>query len=422
MNDSSHTVIRVGMFSDPPYSYGIPTEANGTTGIASSFLYMFCQMSNITCLYYNYSEGDYGYETNGTWHGMVNEIKNDVYDLSFPFFTPTTERLKIIDFSDPVTYEPIYLVTRSTFKDNNLNLLSSLVFDWSSWLLLILFSIVIGLLISITQMTKLNSNSCSKLIFNCIDIFSFLTDQGNVVNTRRLGIRFVIGFWGLAVVVLTGVYCGKLTSSLITNNGSKLPFYNFESFVQCIETAECRFLLPNSYLGVISEISNSQSEINIRLTKALRSNPVITVASYRDALFEILNDESYYSAAMMGQIAFMFNSHSNKNCIYSTVEYSNDILAFPIRKNSIFKGRLNAFVSQMNQNGLFNGLLKKFALLKNNVENNCRSNNFNKNDLKINVFQFFSCLFVLLVGIFISLTALLFEIVKKWFQTKLSFH
>lgn len=405
-------VIRVGMFHDPPFSFGLQEQSSHPAGIADKIVNLFCQTQNVTCQFFYEQESCYGVKVNGTWTGMIKHLIDGLYDLGSPYFTPDKERLQVVDFSPPVAYAPLILVTRRSMTvTGHIDLLSSFVYHWSSWLLLLFFSLSVGLLIALAQISKGDGNSSYKFIAK--NVFAFVTNQTNDITFTRLSIRIVFGCWSLAIVVFVGVYSGKLSSTLVSNSNTKLPFNNFETFVQCIETKHCRFLIPTTYINSLFRFNRSESEIDRRLMKALRQNPVISGFTVPASFSEIVKETQYYTVALMGVADFAYNVHSNETCMYTMRRITNNdtYIAFPLRKNSTFKRQLNSFVNHGVQTGLFQHLfMADFGA-------HCElPNSYNKEFVKINVFEFVSCIFIFLVGITTSSVAFLIEIIKMRIQ------
>lgn len=408
----SQEVIRVGMFYDKPYSYGVRNESNNEQIFHKDFVYLFCKTSNVTCEFHTSPDNDYGYFTNGKWHGMVKHISDGLFDLSFPYFTLNKERFEVIDFSTPVIYIPLILVTRKPdLSISSINLLSPFVFHWTAWILLILFSLVIGVLIAVYEINPLGRRFCFRLLTGCIDAFSFVTNQTSELVVPRLCVRFIIGFWAMSIVILCGIYCGKLTSSLIRSTSGKLPFNDLITFVDCLETSECQLVLHKEHLSFVTDIYVSDSPIGNRLKHFLENHHIFQFGSLKETLRQILMDKSRYLVAMMSHADYLMSSNFNVNCLYSWVQFGTDVNAFPFRKNSTFKETLNLFVERANQAGIFSKVYSDMF----GVEQECLIKQYDNLSIRINLIQFLGCLFVLLIGIIVSASIFSVEIFKPWF-------
>lgn len=411
LNNSN--VVRVGTFYDAPLSYG--TKENFFTkpkALATEFLYAYCETQNVNCDFQESPDDQYGY-FNGTWQGMVKHIHDGMFELSFPMFTPSSQRFEEIDFSIPIAYIPLLLVTRNPkLSAISIDLLSPFVFDWSVWVLLVVFSTLIGIFVALSETPILSGSFCYKLFSNCIDVFSLITNQGGLLIVPRLSIRFMVAFWVLSIVILSGVYSGQLVQSLINNNVSKLPFHDFLSFIECIEKRKCRLVLPDSQLSFVTEVYDSDSDLYKRLRKALLRNKLAKTGTIKELLDFIDADKRYYSVAIMSHIDFLVGSNHEKHCSYSWVQYDVEVEAFPYGKNATFKEKLNMFVHRVNEAGLFQKYYSKLF----GKEKDCKINDFDRNLLHINIIQFIGCLFVYFVGLFISSVVLCVEYVKYKLQ------
>lgn len=204
---------------------------------------MFCELSNVTCIFEILQDNNYGTLTNGSWGGIIGGIINGTYDTSYPFFNPTENRLAAIDFSTPIDIEQYVLVTRSSdVSVSAIDIMGVIVFDWSVWICLILFSFVIGLLFFISQYYSMKSNKKFYLAKICIDIFSLIGSQGVDDVISKFSARLLFLFWAVSVIVVNSIYSTFLVASAI-NEKAEIPFTNFASFVHCLKIGKCKFYL-----------------------------------------------------------------------------------------------------------------------------------------------------------------------------------
>lgn len=165
INNHASRVIKVGLIYNPPYSYGIDYANSSRPGFSIELLRVFCQLFSFRCIIQEANSTMYGRLLNGTWYGMIGQIIDNTFDISHPNFDPTEQRFQFVDFSLPLTYSPVLLVTRKpTFYGNNVNLLNSLVFHWTVWLCILLFAIYIGLFIKYSwQINLIYSEASCKI-------------------------------------------------------------------------------------------------------------------------------------------------------------------------------------------------------------------------------------------------------------------
>lgn len=195
-------IIKVGLLNHPPYSIYNSTNP----GINVELVLLFCQFSKLHCEFFRENHSSYGYFENETWHGMIKLIKDEKYDMSFSGFAPNEQRFQVVDFTSPVGIEDVLLVTRKpTVSFNAMSHL--MVFNWSVWLSLLLFSIAVGVYVAISKPSLLNYNKIILAIHDSINLFSYITNQGNFSQFRRESTRCLLTFWGLGILILSGVYC-----------------------------------------------------------------------------------------------------------------------------------------------------------------------------------------------------------------------
>lgn len=108
-----------------PYSiYGLSKP-----GVYVELVHLFCQLTKIHCRFGRENNSSYEQYQNGYWHGMVNHIRNEKYDISYPLFGPTKEVFEIVDFSEPIGEDQVFFVTRRPALSISLShILQSIIF------------------------------------------------------------------------------------------------------------------------------------------------------------------------------------------------------------------------------------------------------------------------------------------------------
>lgn len=162
-------------------------------------------------------------------------------------------------------------------------------------------------------------------------------------------------------------------------------------------------LLPQPYINFFNQTKDSEIDSYKRLLKASQINPAINGGTYNERLAVILKEQNRFFVAVMGQLAFINSSHANKKCMFHYIQYSIEFTSFPIRKNFPFKEKLNLFVHYANEAGLG----QKYSFFS-NCETVVKRD---KGLIRINIFEFCGCLFILLIGVFVGLAVFFFEIV-----------
>lgn len=413
--------IKVGIMVHPPYSLGVNYIDTPNPGFSVELVKLFCNTfsNSIRCQYEKAENNMYGTLINGAWVGMVANIADGKYDISHPNFDPNEHRFRMIDFALPIMSSPIILVTRRPDHfGSNVNLLNSLVFHWKVWLTLICLSLHIGLFMSSVQMARLNSKWIKSVFTNCINSFDLLSGQSSFRNVTLLSARFLLIFWAVAVLILSGIYSGTLVSSLLRRNQYVLPFGDFDTFVRCVEKFRCRLIIDKNSLSKspLQKIFYSETEIYIKLRNALEYNKPLICDTMKEIFPNISLEKNIYLVGLMTQVDYLIESDLNKGCQYKWVHaaYSN-MQSFPMKKNSFLKERLNLFSSYVVQSGLWRKIYSKYYY----AEQECEMRNVLGENLKpINILNFFGCLFILIMGISIASGALLCELTKFWISKK----
>lgn len=351
VNDSVEH-LTVGVFVDPPW-VNEEWENETEPGILIEVLQLVCQMIKVKCDLITAPVFGYGDYTNGSWHGMVKYIAENTFHLSFPGFTPTQQRYEVIDFSDYVYSVPLVLATRNS-DPAGLSLWRFMAFHWSVWLCLLVSSAFVGMFLACIEMTRWNTKRYfTKSFVRCLDSFAIMSNQRTEIETIRISVRLLIAFWSLATLILGGVYSGHLLSFMIAfHNG--LPFSDFQSFSDCIETKQCQLTAPSTSISYIQDIFTSTDTLLVRLNKSLTLNPLIIIPDQMEMFDSITQWKGPHLVAYVSHPEFMQLTNNNKNCYYSYVRSSfTDDMAFPLPKNfTMLKQKINFNLLQINSMGI----------------------------------------------------------------------
>lgn len=245
---------------------------------------------------------------------------------------------------------------------------------------------------------------------SCIDAFSVISNQGRINNVVNVSIGFLVSFWSVAVLILSGIYSGQLVSSLLYQNLKLYPFDNFESFVDCVENDSCKFIADNDSLSYsyLQKIFFSENNAYRRLMKALDSNKMIVTETVDEALKKISKEKDLYLVSVMAEIDYLLATDFNKDCIYKWVQFDYFMHTFPMSKNFKFKKEINEFALFASQFGLFHKTYSKYL----NTERDCKTYVLGESLRPINLVNFLGCLFILIIGIVVASVFLLFENAK----------
>lgn len=403
--------INVAYIIQAPHTFDLSYTNLTNSGIHGDVVKLFCEKFH--CHYKLMPNNDFGTLENGTWTGMTRCIYDGDCDLGVPFLIATADRSSVLSFSQPLFYMNLFLVTRHAGFYNTLpEFFSSLVFNYSVWLCLIVLSSFIGLLVTIAHCNLMDKRSLTW--FHCasssIDAFSFITAQtGDLTKITHLSIRFLLSFWGMALVIMCGVYSGQVMSSVILINKAKLPFHDFATFVDCIEVKQCVFLMNEQ---VESFRSTSRLPVYERFWAYLKYNEKFFVNTTQEMMSKIVSEKNRYLVTMMLENVFLEETNYNEKCLYDTVQLETYPVALGYRKNFKYKKPLDEFVIKYLESGFGQHGAQKY--LKKEI--NCARGDISRELKPVSVPNFVGSVYIVLIGVVISFIAFIIEIARNFYK------
>lgn len=273
MNESYH--IRVGFVASKP-----PIMLIEVVKIFCKFFQFNCQMQKA-------ETNEYGYYENGRWNGMIGLIENNTYDISVPEFSNTIQRFSALDFTLPVFYSRIILVTRMPILRQR-SVGSFLGFKWSVWLCLILASFVISLALVTFTSHKNKSQFLWTIFDRCTTLFFMITNQYSDMPIVYLYAKFLVLFWFLFTVIINGVYSGHMVSLLLKYE-TTVPFSDLDTFIICVKEQRCQLATNTLSKSYIQDVLNSTTDRSGQLRHALKKNPILIESNKNVLLHTILD-------------------------------------------------------------------------------------------------------------------------------------
>lgn len=393
----------------PPFMYNETLINGDKVGFDIEVMETFCKVQNYSCSYLLHPSNMYAYYKNGTWHGMIKYIQDKVCDMSTMSAALTEERFRLVDFTLPIDSLPFLLVTRNTESSQQISVVSSLVFSWTVWLVLILLAALIGLAMAFNQ----NTRSLLNCISYCTDVFSIVTAQTNLQYPNRRSIRVLLTFWSFAMLILCEAYSGQLVSSMVRNK-SKIPFNNFESFVDCVENNECR-LIVNELITtspIIHDILYSNITIYKRLRDKFITNPLLVGDSTKQILDKISLEKDIYLTSILLSETYLRETEMNKNCMYKSFTLRNERMGALITKHNRFLEEiLNRFIAKFAKSAYSDKLSNKYF----GKESVCERSQLLRETRPITVASFFGCIFILMVGTSVASGTFVMELLKVYY-------
>lgn len=365
--NKSVTSLNIGVFWDPPWIRQL--WRNGSKpGIFMEYLKLICISLLADCRFVEAETTEYGYFENGSWHGILKDIIDGKYNTTFPSFSPTPERSELFDFSDLVFHLPFVLFTRIA-GPLEFSIWNFLVFHWSVWICFLFLSIFIGTFYAFSESRHKHKlkKVLAKSFNNCLDAFPLMSSVNESPEVVFLSANFLILFWSLMTVIITGVYASRLLSDM-TRPQSNRPFTDFNTFVTCVEEKNCRLATNALSNSNIQEIYNSSLDVLNRLKAALVDNPIIEDSEY-NILQLMLKTKHQYVTWYTSYAYFAEMTEQNRNCLYTMVltEWV-DLMAFPFLKNSTLLKKLNSKISTLNEMGVLQRIFNEYV----GTEQNCQ--------------------------------------------------
>lgn len=196
-----------------------------------------------------------------------------------------------------------------------------------------------------------------------------------------------------------------MVSSLINGN-AKLPFHNYQTFVECVEKKKCEFISDNESISNshIQQILKSNNSFDQRLKDSIDVKNIF-IHSVDEVLNKIVQEREKYIVTLMYKYRYLSLTNSNNRCLYSTVVQSMEFLTFPIAKNSLIKTKLNLFGQHTMETNLLEKLISKYL----RPEQICEPDIIRQNLEPISIFGIVGIVFRLLIGFLIGFLAFMLE-------------
>ncbi|XP_073149885.1 glutamate receptor 3.4-like isoform X2 [Henckelia pumila] len=154
-------------------------------------------------------------KSNPSYTGLVNDVAQNRYDAAVGDVTITTNRTRIVDFTQP--YMESGLVVVAPVKENKSNPWAFLLpFSWQMWAVTGIFFLFVGSVVWILE-HRMNTEFRGPPRQQIVTVFwfsfstMFFSHRENTVST--LG-RLVLLFWLFVVLIINSSYTASLTSIL----------------------------------------------------------------------------------------------------------------------------------------------------------------------------------------------------------------
>ncbi|KAJ9590507.1 hypothetical protein L9F63_016458, partial [Diploptera punctata] len=186
----------------------------------------------------NVSEFSIKEESNGSWNGMIEMLRNRQVDVGMSGFTLTEERMQVVDFTFPIIYMRYQVFIRQPMEeeikwDDYLK-----PFSLHLWVTLSISVLVVSVVLSNVHVIgrhfgneEIRSSSRYCLYDSFFYVFGIFCQQGHAFTPIALSSRIVYLTAYLTAVVTLSAYSAALISFL-TRKTTILPFQNLQQLMQ----------------------------------------------------------------------------------------------------------------------------------------------------------------------------------------------
>ncbi|KAI3457324.1 hypothetical protein Pfo_013987 [Paulownia fortunei] len=279
-------------------------------------------------------------QRNPSFNNLVDDVAQNKYDAAVGDVTITTNRTRIVDFTQP--YMESGLVVVAPVRETKSSPWAFLKpFTWQMWAVTGIFFLFVGAVVWILehrQNTEFRGSPRQQLVTVFWFSFStmFFSHRENTVST--LG-RLVLLFWLFVVLIINSSYTASLTSILTVQQ----LFSRIQGIDTLISSSDPIGVQDGSfaYNYLINELNIAESRLRILKTqeeyvKALEQGP-----------------SGGGVAAIVDELPYVELFLSNTKCVFSTVgrEFTKSGWGFAFQRESPLAVDLSTALLQLSENG-----------------------------------------------------------------------
>ncbi|EPS72720.1 glutamate receptor, partial [Genlisea aurea] len=336
---------------------------------------------------------------NPSFSNIVNDVSQDKYDAAVGDITITTNRTRIVDFTQPyVESGLVVVVLNREEKSSPWSFLKP--FTWQMWAVTGIFFIFVGTVVWILE-HRTNVEFRGSLRQQLVTVFwfsfstMFFSHRENTLST--LG-RLVLILWLFVVLIINSSYTASLASLLTVQQLSS----RIQGIDSLISSSDPIGIQDGSfaYKYLIDELSIAHSRIKIMKTQA----------DYVDAL--VRGPDHGGVAAIVDELPYVELFLSNTKCRFSTVgrEFTKSGWGFAFQRDSPLAADLSTAILQLSENGDLQRIHDKW--ISPNGCSSTQSNQSNENHLSLN--SFWGLFLICGIACVIALTVFLFRVLLQY--------
>lgn len=298
------------------------------------------------------------YWTNQSSGGLIQAVINGTFDATLPLWIHSTEREKLVDFTEAGMPVPFYFATRKFEGANRLqftSLTSSL--RWKVWLCVGISILLISLFIfAIEKRDRKLRQFIDAILITSV----FLIRKALPLRRMKISTRFLMVFWGISAILITSAYTGGLLSSMLRIS-SKPPFDDFDSLLNCLESFRCKMILQQEddwFRGFLEDKSSKYFTIS----QTFDTNPPLFVDTIKKQFETIKKNSGIFLVSEMN-LMMDFNLYNVSTCELYLVEEMGEF-RFLFRKGHKHLKVFNAQTKRVKQSGLMVPLIHKYLQIE----------------------------------------------------------
>ncbi|KAL9145101.1 hypothetical protein ABFS82_13G017500 [Erythranthe guttata] len=326
---------------------------------------------------------------NPSYNDLVNDVAQNKYDASVGDVTITTNRTRIVDFTQP--YMESGLVVVAPVKQSKSSPWAFLMpFTWQMWGVTGIFFLLVGAVVWILEHrtnTEFRGSPRQQLITIFWFSFStmFFSHRENTVST--LG-RSVLILWLFVVLIINSSYTASLTSILTVQQLSS----RIQGIDTLISSSDPIGIQDGSfaYRYLINELNVAESRLRI-----LKSQD-----EYLQALEQ--GPSGGGVAAIVDELPYVELFLASTKCSYSTVgrEFTKTGWGFAFQRDSPLSIDLSTAILQLSENGELQRIHDKWL----SHEIGCSSQTTAIEDSRLSLKSFWGLFLICAIVCFVSLT------------------
>lgn len=325
---------------------------NGPQTATHRVVLFICHYLRLNCTLVAYPNNDYGYGfengTGGT--GMVGAVHRDEFDTFEPLFSPTYNRYRIIEFSDPFFYTDILFVTRSPASSRGsqgFSLRVVTVLSGEIWCVFGVTLVVVAGMITLYMHSDSSKSGWLAALAN--QSWHLITHHYSDRILKPEFIRQLTTFWAIMSLIFSSIYMDMLFFQML--KPPPLPFKDFPTLVSCLEAGRCRLVFHSLSTSYMLDMTDPQHTLGRRIQATYKDRPPL-VRRHAEIPNLIQQAKEVYLVWIVSRPVFEMYAN-NAECSFYVIEAPYVAAwSFPLRRRSPLKPALDRISIAFRENGL----------------------------------------------------------------------